>query len=335
MKSRGSVLIIDDEINICRILDASLSRFGFSVSSVSDGADALAMVKRRRYDTVILDLVLPSLDGLSTLRELQQIDNGIPVIVITASDSIEARESAMKGGASAFLGKPFDLNSIVSLVRHLVSEGRSIPYSRLPYGGYTLFYPGQKVLLGTVQPEQELCSGSILEYNPGTIRIQLEEDTYHASPPGSAPVIVSLPGEDALYRFFARTEDDPRSGEIDLSLPSHIYRIQRRKQTRLQVKAPMVISWDEPPYEIEGITEDAGATGISFISMWPVSEGMKVRVKGPHLLNLKDFESRGTVVNSIPMLLCGEQRWRLGIQFSAPHPQLRRAIITENTPFGL
>lgn len=335
MKSRGNILIIDDEVNICRILDASLSRFGFAVSSVSDGSDALALVKRRRYDTVILDLVLPSLDGLSTLREIQQIDNGLPVIVITASDSIEARESAMKGGASAFLGKPFDLNSIVSLVRRLVSEGRSIPYNSLPYAGYTLFYPGQKVLLGSVQPEQDLCTGSILEHNPGTIRIRLVEDSMNAYPPNGSAVIVSLPGEDALYRFCSRTEEKPESGEIDLSLPSHIYRVQRRKNVRLQVKAPMIISWEEVPYELEGYTEDVSASGVSLISSWPVSVGLPVKIHGPNLLNIKNFVAEGSVLNSNPMLLFGEQRWRLGVQFDTSHARLRRAIITETTPLGL
>ena len=117
MLSKGSILVVDDEINLCRILGAKLAKSGFSVVAVHDGQQAIDRVRETSFDIVLLDLILPKVDGLSALAEIRNLDNDLPVIVMTACESSETMERARRHGVSAYVNKPFDLDSLVELVQ--------------------------------------------------------------------------------------------------------------------------------------------------------------------------------------------------------------------------
>lgn len=114
------VLLVEDERRIVELLTAALSSAGFVVDAVrtcADGRDALAF---RPYDAAILDLGLPDGDGLAVLSEARSAGNKIPILVLTARDTVEDRVSGLDGGADDYLVKPFAVAELVARTRALL-----------------------------------------------------------------------------------------------------------------------------------------------------------------------------------------------------------------------
>lgn len=115
------VLIAEDEPNIVESLSFLLERAGFEVSVQSDGREALEAARSRVPDVLILDVMLPSMDGYEILRQLKadpQTSN-VPVMMLTAKGQREDRETALKCGADLFVTKPFSNAEIVEAVQNL------------------------------------------------------------------------------------------------------------------------------------------------------------------------------------------------------------------------
>ena len=102
-----SVLVIDDEEIMREVLDALLVRERCSVALAASGDEGLELARTRTFDAVILDLMMPGMDGMQTLEELKKIDEDLPVIMITAFGSVENVKVAMKRGAFDYIEKPF------------------------------------------------------------------------------------------------------------------------------------------------------------------------------------------------------------------------------------
>ena len=116
------VLLIEDEANIAEALRFILSRDGWTVSVISDGALALAEVARLRPDLVILDSMLPGMSGLEILTALRAdpANTALPILMLTAKGQMRDREAAERAGVSAFMSKPFDNWEIRAMVRNLL-----------------------------------------------------------------------------------------------------------------------------------------------------------------------------------------------------------------------
>lgn len=116
------VLLIEDEANIAEALRFILSRDGWAVSVVSDGALALAEVGRLRPDLVILDSMLPGMSGLEILLALRgdPANAALPILMLTAKGQLRDREAAERAGVTAFMSKPFDNSEIRAMVRDLL-----------------------------------------------------------------------------------------------------------------------------------------------------------------------------------------------------------------------
>ncbi len=116
------VLLIEDEANIAEALRFILSRDGWAVSVVSDGALALAEVGRLRPDLVILDSMLPGMSGLEILLALRgdPANAALPILMLTAKGQLRDREAAERAGVTAFMSKPFDNSEIRAKVRELL-----------------------------------------------------------------------------------------------------------------------------------------------------------------------------------------------------------------------
>ncbi|HEU4986278.1 MAG TPA: response regulator [Rhizobiaceae bacterium] len=120
--SKGRILIIEDEANIVESLDFILRRAGFEVEVATDGAKALDRVRRERFGAIILDVMLPGMNGFDVLRAIRadRALAALPVIVLTAKGQANDRKMAEAIGASAFITKPFSNADIVDQVRALV-----------------------------------------------------------------------------------------------------------------------------------------------------------------------------------------------------------------------
>ena len=126
------VLLAEDEPNIVVSLKFLLGRAGFSVEACDQGPEALAKALETPPDVMILDVMLPGLDGFEILRRLRSDDRGcdLPVIVLTAKGQREDRETAKAAGATMFMTKPFSNAELVAAVTHL--SGAASPRPAAP-----------------------------------------------------------------------------------------------------------------------------------------------------------------------------------------------------------
>jgi two-component system alkaline phosphatase synthesis response regulator PhoP len=111
-----TVLVVDDEPEIVRILRDYLERAGFKVLTASDGGAAVAAARREKPDLVVLDLGLPSLDGLDVARALRR-DGEVPIIMLTARSEEADRVAGLELGADDYVAKPFSPREVVARVR--------------------------------------------------------------------------------------------------------------------------------------------------------------------------------------------------------------------------
>ncbi len=110
------ILVVDDEPNITDLLAAALRFEGFTVSVASSGAEALAMVRDRAPDLIMLDVMLPDVSGTEVCRRLRDAGNGVPVVFLTARDATEDKVEGLRLGDD-YVTKPFSLVELVARVR--------------------------------------------------------------------------------------------------------------------------------------------------------------------------------------------------------------------------
>ncbi len=126
MRRNASVLVIDDEEIMREILETLLVREGYSVRTASGGVEGLELVKSVPFDAVIVDVMMPGMDGLQVLDELRKIDEDLPAIVITAYASMENAITAMKKGAFDYVTKPFKNDLVLGVLRNAVERRRLV-----------------------------------------------------------------------------------------------------------------------------------------------------------------------------------------------------------------
>ncbi|MFL6163768.1 MAG: response regulator transcription factor [Jatrophihabitantaceae bacterium] len=118
--SRPLALVVDDEAGLTEALVSALRFDGWEVNGVLDGRSALASASDRRPDLVILDVMLPDLDGFQVLRQLRQLSEQICVLFLTARDSVEDRIIGIRAGGDDYVTKPFSLQEVLARARGLV-----------------------------------------------------------------------------------------------------------------------------------------------------------------------------------------------------------------------
>lgn len=124
-----AVLIVDDEKNIRVTLVQCLEGAGYLADSAVDGEHGLEKLSKQDYDVVLLDMKMPGMDGIETLRRMKQMKPDQPVIMITAYGTIETAVEAMKLGAVDYLQKPFTPEEILGLVRKVLDRPKELPGS--------------------------------------------------------------------------------------------------------------------------------------------------------------------------------------------------------------
>jgi len=125
------VLIVDDNEDVRRILDLRLRLAGFDVVGAADGREGLATLRAGRWDLVVLDLVMPELDGFEFLSELRGVGSAPPVVVITQYDDAVNRQRALALGAAHYVGKSHALDRrFPSMLRQWVTDAHGAWRSR-------------------------------------------------------------------------------------------------------------------------------------------------------------------------------------------------------------
>ena len=111
------ILVVEDESRILAFVARGLEAEGFAVDAAGDGADALERARRSRPDFVVLDLLLPRVDGLTVLRELKRERPGLPVLVLSARADLPTKLRGFELGANDYLAKPFALDELIARIR--------------------------------------------------------------------------------------------------------------------------------------------------------------------------------------------------------------------------
>ncbi|GAA2170851.1 response regulator transcription factor [Actinomadura napierensis] len=114
------ILIVDDEPAVRESLSSSLEFEGYRVAEAADGAAALQSVEAERPDLVVLDVLMPRMDGLTTCRRLRALGATMPVLMLTARDMVGDRVTGLDAGADDYLAKPFELDELLARVRALL-----------------------------------------------------------------------------------------------------------------------------------------------------------------------------------------------------------------------
>ena len=132
------ILLAEDERSLSRAVVALLERSNYAVDAVYDGEEALEYLASGNYDALILDIMMPKLDGLSVLKRLRAQGNPIPVLILTAKAEIDDKVEGLDSGANDYLTKPFSTRELLARLRAITRTQTNQVSSKLTFGSVTL-----------------------------------------------------------------------------------------------------------------------------------------------------------------------------------------------------
>jgi two-component system copper resistance phosphate regulon response regulator CusR len=132
------ILIAEDEARISAFIEKGLRANGFTSTAVANGSTAIDFATTGEYDLLVLDLGLPDLDGFTVLRRLRESRNLIPVIILTARDTVTDTVAGLEGGADDYMSKPFRFEELLARIRLRLRDERSAEITVLRHGDLSL-----------------------------------------------------------------------------------------------------------------------------------------------------------------------------------------------------
>jgi two-component system OmpR family response regulator len=165
------ILVVEDDDKIASFLAKGLKQSGFSVDMASDGADALSLCRSVNYDSIVLDIMLPELDGLSVLRTIRQEKKLVPVLLLSAKATVDNRVTGLQAGADDYLTKPFAFSELLARLQALIRRATHVAEpTTLAFGDLSMnlltrevFRAGQKIDLQS----REFALLELLMRHPG------------------------------------------------------------------------------------------------------------------------------------------------------------------------
>lgn len=145
------LLIAEDELSLSKALLAILEKDGYSADAVFNGAEALEYLAVNNYDGLILDVMMPKVDGFTVLKEIRKSGNTIPILMLTARSEIDDKVAGLDGGANDYLTKPFSPKELLARIRVMTRSQTAMTDSTLKLGN---------IILDRAQNELSSPSGS-------------------------------------------------------------------------------------------------------------------------------------------------------------------------------
>jgi two-component system response regulator PhoP len=156
------VLVVEDELRLANNIAAALrERCGFAVDCAATGSDGAAMAELAHYDLLLLDLMLPGLDGLGIVRHVRRRKNTTPILILTARDERASVVELLNAGADDYLTKPFDLGELLARAKALIRRGKGAGQPILTVG---------RISLNTVE-QTVRCAGQLIDLSPTEYRL--------------------------------------------------------------------------------------------------------------------------------------------------------------------
>ncbi|MUT64373.1 response regulator transcription factor [Paenibacillus sp. NEAU-GSW1] len=157
---KKKILVVDDEPSISMLIEFNLKLAGYEVRCVGDGEAVFDMLKPFRPDLIVLDLMLPKMDGLQVCRELRKLNNAVPIVMLTALQDVTDKIAGLDNGADDYMTKPFSPQELISRIQAIFRRLQSLPGQTETTG----FDIGRL----TVRPEQRevMVDGKDIELTP-------------------------------------------------------------------------------------------------------------------------------------------------------------------------
>ncbi|MCW2714771.1 MAG: tcrX [Frankiales bacterium] len=175
--SEARLLVVDDEPNILELLSASLRFAGFDVVTATNGKDALLQARATAPDLVVLDVMMPGMNGFDVARELRRGGDRVPVVFLTAKDATEDRVEGLTIGGDDYVTKPFSLEEVVARIRAVLRRTVGAPpadpaAARLAYDDLVLDDDTHQVWKAGAEVDLSPTEFKLLRYllqNPGRV----------------------------------------------------------------------------------------------------------------------------------------------------------------------
>jgi two-component system, OmpR family, response regulator len=202
------VLVVEDELRMASLIRRGLTSEGLAADLASSGEDALWMAGAHEYDAIVLDVMLPGIDGFETCRRLRESGVWAPVLMLTARDAVEDRVAGLDTGADDYLVKPFAFAELLARLRALVRRGNGERPHVLRVGDLTLDPASREVRRGHNEIRLSAKEFSLLETfmrRPGEVlsRLHLLEHAWDFAYENRSNVV------DVYIRHLRRKIDEP------------------------------------------------------------------------------------------------------------------------------
>lgn len=201
------LLVVEDEKNLNKLISKKLTAEGYSVDSCFDGVEAMDYLSMASYDGVILDVMLPRLDGFSLLRQMRQKADTTPVLFLTARDAVEDKVEGLDLGASDYLVKPFSFAELMARIRVLTRKSSANASSTYTIADLTLDTAARQVTRGGHSISLSAKEFALLEYmlrNRGVVlnRDQIENNLWNFDYEGGSNAV------DVYIRYLRKKIDE-------------------------------------------------------------------------------------------------------------------------------
>ena len=202
------ILLAEDEDDLREVTVKRLKTEGFGVDGCRDGQEALEYLDTADYNLVILDIMMPRLDGLSVLRKLRSVGNPVPVLLLTAKDAVSDRVQGLDAGADDYLTKPYAFEELMARIRALVRRNSTEKSDVLTVGDLSVELSTKRVMRGGKEILLSAKEFGLLETlirHKGQVlsRAQLENQVWDFGIEGSSNIV------DVYIRYLRRKVDDP------------------------------------------------------------------------------------------------------------------------------
>ena len=171
------ILLVEDELDLQNILVKRLRTATYSVDACANGLDALDYIHMTTYDVIVLDIMIPGIDGLQVLQKIRSKNNKTPVLLLTAKDSIEDRVKGLDIGADDYLVKPFAFDELLARLRVLIRRQAGSTSNVLQIDNLVVDCNAHKVKRGDKIIELSSKEFAILEYMIRNQDVVLTRDT--------------------------------------------------------------------------------------------------------------------------------------------------------------
>ncbi len=202
------VLVVEDEVKMAALIRRGLSEQGLTVDIAGSGEDALGMARGSTYDAIVLDVILPGIDGFEACRQMRTEGIWSPVLMLTARGALEDRVAGLDGGADDYLTKPFSFAELLARLRALIRRGQSERPAVIEVGELRLDPATREVFRGDTEIDLSAKEFTLLEVfmrSPGLVlsRMQLLDQAWEYDFQHRSNVI------EVYVRYLRRKIDQP------------------------------------------------------------------------------------------------------------------------------